>query len=127
MEEWKRFASVLNPTVKRPERTQAELREAREMTLTYKKRCMQRERTMRKNETRWIKLKGMAINELPEHLRAACLKIDTSPMPKHFIFARWDPPLEGENIFGAAQRPGYKPSVGERGVKPYPLKPKKYF
>eukprot|EP01125_Pyxidicula_operculata_P001512 TRINITY_DN11379_c0_g1_i1.p1 TRINITY_DN11379_c0_g1~~TRINITY_DN11379_c0_g1_i1.p1 ORF type:complete len:179 (-),score=43.07 TRINITY_DN11379_c0_g1_i1:57-593(-) len=125
MEEWKFYASVLNPPIKRPERSEAELNEAREMTTLYKRRKMQRDRTMHAAEQRWIKLKQLAFEELPENLKDAAQQDDLSELPKHFIVARWDPPVEGENIFGAAQMPGYRSYISDRGVKPFISKPPK--
>lgn len=67
-----------------------------------------------------IKRKLIAIDELPEKLRLGALKVDTTPVPQEFIIARWNLPVEGEVLFGDAQKPGYRPMVGDHGVMPYP-------
>lgn len=64
-EECTRVPSVLTVVSGTPE----ELQEAKEMTLMWKRRLMQREKAFRADEQQRIRLKILAMEEVPEHLR----------------------------------------------------------
>eukprot|EP01124_Arcella_intermedia_P017466 TRINITY_DN24226_c0_g1_i1.p1 TRINITY_DN24226_c0_g1~~TRINITY_DN24226_c0_g1_i1.p1 ORF type:complete len:187 (-),score=37.48 TRINITY_DN24226_c0_g1_i1:63-623(-) len=125
MEEWKRFAEILNPPIVKPVRTVEELEEAKRMTLMYKRRRMQSDRAFHREESKVIRLKRLAMEEVPGHLKAAAETHDTEPMPRNFIIPTWDPPVEGEEMFGSAQEPGKFRTLGDFGAMPYPYRPPK--
>jgi len=125
-EEWAHYASVLRPLIKEPVRTLAELEEKRKMDAFYQKQIQIRWNTFQKIEQRQIKLKIIALEELPSALREAAMKIDETPFPANFIVPTWDVPIEGDELFGEYQRPGSGVMVGDSGVMPYPIVPSEY-
>lgn len=109
------------------------------MTLLWKRRQMQREKTFRGEEQQRIRLKILAMEEVPEHLRGKTLqtessqtsedamRIDDSPLPENFIMTKLGEPLEGEELFGDCQVPGYKDVLDyDVGCKPHIERPSKY-
>lgn len=75
-------------------------------------------------ETRWIRLKQLAIAELPETLQAEARKADEDLVfPRHFIYTQRDAPQVGEDIFGAYQHPGRRPLLTEQGAPPKIYRP----
>jgi len=126
MEEWKRFAAVLNPPLKKIERTEEEIEEAKRQTLTYSREKLRRANERRYDESLKIMLRDLAIEQLPtEELKTKAREVDNAPFPQHMVWATHQPPLEGENIFGDYQKPGRFPDVDEKGAPPVLYKPPK--
>jgi len=88
------------------------------MTMMYSKKRWEFQFEQRKDENQKILLRELAVDELPEELKAKAREVDKAPIPPHFIWATHVPPKEGENIFGDYQKPGHFQDVDEKGAPP---------
>jgi len=118
MEEWKRFASVINPDLKRPVRSSAELVEARKMNVMYSRQTMRWDKRKKHDETRKMWLRDLAIEELPAELRDKAREADETSIPDYFILTERVPAPENVDVFGQYQKPGQRLVVGDKGMPP---------
>lgn len=109
-----RYGKVLHhPYPKAPVRSEEEVAQAKKMMLMRNRKLQEREFLLRRRETVGIRLRTLAVDELPtESLKAAAALPDLTPFPKDFIFMSDVPPLEDQEIFGQYMT-GIRPDVDD--------------
>jgi hypothetical protein len=98
--EYEAIGKMARPTIVKPMRSPEEMEQAKRMTLIYQTEKLRQHNTWRKGEQQRIKLRDLAVSELPATLREQALKPDETPFPREFIWTLQNPPLESQEIFG---------------------------
>eukprot|EP01126_Amoeba_proteus_P032022 TRINITY_DN3130_c0_g1_i6.p2 TRINITY_DN3130_c0_g1~~TRINITY_DN3130_c0_g1_i6.p2 ORF type:complete len:100 (-),score=15.99 TRINITY_DN3130_c0_g1_i6:50-349(-) len=93
------------------------------MSKMWNKMNLIRMKRRHKEESRRIRIKNLAAEELPPHLLEEALKDDPTPIHKCFVMPRITEPEIGETLFGDVQKLGYYQTIDEYGATPYIYKP----
>jgi hypothetical protein len=80
------MSKAFRPTIIYPKRTPEELKEAKERTMAWKKERIRADKTMKMAEMLRVKMRRLALEELPEKLRENADKVRHCPVASLWFF-----------------------------------------